>query len=162
MSWVFDCLIEIGFKKERKNSLRKKVDFFFWGVIVVIASRKSKEEKGSLGTDHLAMNVGRSKPFKKNEMVKVKVMSKLVNGNPTAFIPRRQMLDGCLIANEVVHHAKKKKLNNVDFKKSLPHHALNGVWKKKWIDWICASLQSASTSVLINAMSTKEFPWKEA
>ncbi|KAJ9562718.1 hypothetical protein OSB04_007878 [Centaurea solstitialis] len=68
----------------------------------------------------------------------VKVMSKLVNGNPTAFIPRGK----CWM---------------VDFKKSLPHHALNGVWKKKWIDWICASLQSASTSILINAMSTKEF-----
>ena len=49
----------------------------------------------------------------------VKVMNKLISGNQTTFIPGRQILDRCLVANEIVHFAKTQKkrmfLFKVDF-----------------------------------------------
>ncbi|KAJ9535108.1 hypothetical protein OSB04_un001812 [Centaurea solstitialis] len=96
-------------------------------------------------------------------------MSKLVSGNQTAFIPGRLMLDGCLIANEIVHHAKKKKMKmflfKVDFEKAFDSvnwiflfHTMEQMgFGKKWIGWINGCLKSASTSILINGTPSKEF-----
>ncbi|KAJ9551745.1 hypothetical protein OSB04_015790 [Centaurea solstitialis] len=65
-----------------------------------------------------------------------KVIGKIISEPQCAFIKGRNILDGCLIANEVA-----------DFVKN----------KKKWIGWISACLKSSSMSVLINGAPTKEF-----
>lgn len=93
----------------------------------------------------------------------------LIGPSQTAFISGRQILDGCLIANELVNHAKKNKrkllLFKVDFKKSFD--CVN--WKflldvmrqmgfgTKWCNWINNCLSSASISVLVNGSPSKEF-----
>jgi len=92
-------------------------------------------------------------------------MGKLVSGNQNAFVPGRQMMDGCLIANEVVLHAKKKKMKmflfKVDFDSvnwNFLFHTLEQMgFGKKWIGWIRSCLRSASTSILVNGTPSKEF-----
>ncbi|KAJ9561194.1 hypothetical protein OSB04_006354 [Centaurea solstitialis] len=103
----------------------------------------------------------------------VKVMGRVISGNQTAFIPGRQILDGCLVANEIVHFAKKKKkklfLFKVDFEKAFDCVNWNFLFStmsqmgfgQKWIMWIKGCLQSATTSVLINGSPTKEFQMKK-
>ncbi|GJW43442.1 reverse transcriptase domain, reverse transcriptase zinc-binding domain protein [Tanacetum coccineum] len=98
-----------------------------------------------------------------------KVIHKLIRPNQTAFLAGRQILDGTLIANEIVHCAKKEKFNllffKVDFKKAFD--SVN--WKflldimsqmgfgPKWRKWILACLSSASVSILKNGSPCKEF-----
>ncbi|KAJ9553924.1 hypothetical protein OSB04_017969 [Centaurea solstitialis] len=98
-----------------------------------------------------------------------KVMDKIISGNQTAFIKGRQILDGCLIANEVVSYASKKNLKllllKVDFEKafdSVNWSFLISVMKQmgfgqKWCHWIMGCLNSASVSVLVNGSPTPEF-----
>ncbi|GKD21782.1 RNA-directed DNA polymerase, eukaryota, reverse transcriptase zinc-binding domain protein [Tanacetum coccineum] len=81
----------------------------------------------------------------------------------------RQILDGCLIANEIIRMAHiedhKLLLFKVDFEKafdSVNWEFLFDVMKQfgfgdKWIGWIRSCLSSASISVLINGSPTKEF-----
>ncbi|KAJ9559906.1 hypothetical protein OSB04_005066 [Centaurea solstitialis] len=97
------------------------------------------------------------------------VLPKVISGNQTAFIAGRQILDGCLIANEIVQFAIKKKMKmflfKVDFEKAFDsvnwHFLLRTMeqmgFGSKWIGWIRGCLQSASTSVLINGSPTEEF-----
>ncbi|GJX43860.1 putative RNA-directed DNA polymerase, partial [Tanacetum coccineum] len=98
-----------------------------------------------------------------------KVIHKLIRPNQTSFLAGRQILDGNLIANEIVNYAKKEKLKlllfKVDFEKAFD--SVN--WKflidimcqmgfgAKWCKWIHACLSSASISILINGYPSKEF-----
>ncbi|GKA19575.1 RNA-directed DNA polymerase, eukaryota [Tanacetum coccineum] len=98
-----------------------------------------------------------------------KVIHKLIMPNQTAFIAGRQILDGCLIANEIVKFAKKEGIElllfKVDFEKAFD--SIN--WKfmfdvmrqmgfgSKWCKWIKACLSSASVSVLVNGSPTDKF-----
>ncbi|GJS38460.1 RNA-directed DNA polymerase, eukaryota [Tanacetum coccineum] len=101
-----------------------------------------------------------------------KVIHKLIRPNQTTFLSGRQILDGILIANEIVNYAKKEKLKllifKVDFEKAFD--SVN--WKflidimsqmgfsAKWCKLIHACLSSASISVLINGSPSKEFSMK--
>ncbi|KAJ9555268.1 hypothetical protein OSB04_009882 [Centaurea solstitialis] len=100
------------------------------------------------------------------------VMGKIINSSQSAFIKGRYILDGILVANEVVDFVKKKKnagfIFKVDFEKaydSVEWFFLLDCLKKmgfgaKWVSWIEACLKSSSVSVLVNGSPTKEFPMK--
>ncbi|GKB97469.1 cysteine-rich receptor-like protein kinase [Tanacetum coccineum] len=97
------------------------------------------------------------------------VIHKLIRKNQTAFISGRQILDGIMVANEIVNYAKKEGINllllKVDFEKafdSINWIFLLGVMKQmsfgaKWCSWIYACLSSASVSILVNGSPTTEF-----
>ncbi|GKB90878.1 putative RNA-directed DNA polymerase, eukaryota, reverse transcriptase zinc-binding domain protein [Tanacetum coccineum] len=71
-----------------------------------------------------------------------KVIHKLISPNQSAFLTGRQILDGSLIANEIIDVASKEKLRlllfKVDFEKAF----------------------DTSASILINGSPSKEFPMK--
>nr|GFA52891.1 cysteine-rich receptor-like protein kinase [Tanacetum cinerariifolium] len=97
------------------------------------------------------------------------VIHNLIRQNQTAFISGRQILGGIIVANEIVHYAKKERINvlllKVDFEKafdSINWIFLLDVMKQmgfgaKWCLWIYACLSSASVSVLVNGSPTNEF-----
>ncbi|KAJ9539609.1 hypothetical protein OSB04_026115 [Centaurea solstitialis] len=98
-----------------------------------------------------------------------KVIGKVISDPQSAFIKGRNILDGVLIANEVVDFVRFKKrkglIFKVDFEKaydSVDWNFLLGTMNrmgfgKKWIGWISACLRSSSTSVLVNGSPSKEF-----
>ncbi|KAJ9537397.1 hypothetical protein OSB04_030130 [Centaurea solstitialis] len=97
------------------------------------------------------------------------VLDTVVSKNQTAFVKGRNILDGPLLVNEVIHWAKriKKKLLifKVDFAKafdSLNWSFLDSVlnqmgFGKKWRDWVKGCVGTAKMSVLINGSPTNEF-----
>ncbi|PNX92269.1 cysteine-rich receptor-like protein kinase [Trifolium pratense] len=98
-----------------------------------------------------------------------KVISSVVSETQSAFISGRQILDGILIANEIVDEAKRKKkeafMFKVDFEKafdSVDWNFLDIVMQKmgfheKWRSWITECLKTNSISVLVNGSPSKEF-----
>ncbi|GJT84084.1 putative RNA-directed DNA polymerase, partial [Tanacetum coccineum] len=98
-----------------------------------------------------------------------KVMPSIIGPNQTAFIAGRQILGGCLVANEIIRMANIEKhkllLFKVDFEKAFD--SVNWIFLcntmrqmgfgEKWIKWICACLSSASISVLVNGSPSREF-----
>ncbi|GJU54017.1 putative RNA-directed DNA polymerase [Tanacetum coccineum] len=82
---------------------------------------------------------------------------------------RRQILDGSLIANEIVNFVKEKKINlllfKVDFEKAFDSVNWNFLldtmsqmnFGPKWCNWISSCLSSSSVSVLVNGSASKEF-----
>ncbi|KAJ9541035.1 LOW QUALITY PROTEIN: hypothetical protein OSB04_027541 [Centaurea solstitialis] len=100
------------------------------------------------------------------------VMGKIINSSQSAFIKGRYILDGILIANEIVDYVKKKKkegfIFKVDFEKAydsvewpfLLDCLLKMGFGAKWVSWIEACLKSSSISVLVNGSPTLEFPMK--
>jgi len=97
------------------------------------------------------------------------VMPSLIGEAQTAFVAGRQILDGALIANEVVHWLKKRKKQGVllklDFQKAydtIDWDSLDLVLERMgfgelWRRWIKRCISSASMSVLINGAPTKPF-----
>ncbi|GJT68087.1 putative RNA-directed DNA polymerase [Tanacetum coccineum] len=97
------------------------------------------------------------------------VIHKVISPNQTAFLSGRQILDGVVIANEIVNYAKQAGLNlllfKVDFEKafdSVNWNFLLYVMEKmgfgvKWRHWIKGCISSASVSVLINGSPSCEF-----
>ncbi|MCI00018.1 LINE-1 reverse transcriptase like, partial [Trifolium medium] len=98
-----------------------------------------------------------------------KFLPKLIDETQSAFVQGRQILDGVLIANEVIDEAKRKKrdvlLFKVDFEKaydSVDWDFLDFVMEKmhfpeKWRRWISECIRTPSISVLINGCPSKEF-----
>ncbi|GAU41975.1 hypothetical protein TSUD_306810 [Trifolium subterraneum] len=88
---------------------------------------------------------------------------------PISLVGYRQILDGILIANEVVDDAKKRKkemlMFKVDFEKaydSVEWGYLDSVMMKmgfstKWRQWIMTCVSTATVSVLVNGSPTNEF-----
>ncbi|GKV01491.1 hypothetical protein SLEP1_g14041 [Rubroshorea leprosula] len=86
-----------------------------------------------------------------------------------AFIGGKELVDGFVIANEVIDEVKRKKktcfIFKVDFKKAydkvcwefisymMMRMGFNAIWRK----WILECLSSSSVSVLINGSPTKQF-----
>jgi hypothetical protein len=101
-----------------------------------------------------------------------RVIHKLIGPNQTTFLKGRQILDGCMIANEIVNFAKSEGIKmlifKVDFEKafdSVNWEFLFDIMSQmnfgsKWIKWISSCLSSATVSVLINESPSKEFKMK--
>ncbi|KAJ9542842.1 hypothetical protein OSB04_029348 [Centaurea solstitialis] len=94
-----------------------------------------------------------------------KVIGKIISKSQSAFIKRRHILDGVLVANEVVDYVRQKKKKRVDFEKAyysvewdfLLDSLENMGFGSKWRRWIEACLRSSTMSVLVNGSPTKEF-----
>lgn len=98
-----------------------------------------------------------------------KVIHVVIAECQSAFIRGRQILDGILVANEVVDDAKRRKrevvLFKVDFEKA--YNSVN--WEfldfmmtkmgfdRKWRRWIKECISTPSVSVLVNGSPSKEF-----
>ncbi|CAJ2647900.1 unnamed protein product [Trifolium pratense] len=98
------------------------------------------------------------------------VMGSVISASQTAFVQGRQILDGILVANEVVDEARKSKkelfLFKVDFEKaydSVDWGYLDAVMGRMgfptlWRKWIKECVCTATASVLVNGSPTDEFP----
>ncbi|KAK2429614.1 hypothetical protein QL285_028038 [Trifolium repens] len=98
------------------------------------------------------------------------VIGSVISEAQTAFVKSRQILDGVLIANEVVDEARRSKkellLFKVDFEKaydSVDWDYLDDVMGKMafpvlWRKWIRECVRTATASVLVNGSPTEEFP----
>jgi hypothetical protein len=98
------------------------------------------------------------------------VIGSVISETQTAFVKDRQILDGILIANEVVDEARRLKkellLFKVDFEKaydSVDWGYLDAVMGKMgfpslWRKWIRECISTATASVLVNGSPTDEFP----
>lgn len=98
-----------------------------------------------------------------------KVIASVISPNQSAFIAGRKILDGNLIANEVIRMASIENLKlllfKVDFEKAFDSVNWNFLldimrqmgFSLKWRKWISSCLSSASISVLINGSPSKEF-----
>lgn len=97
------------------------------------------------------------------------VMGSVVSESQSAFIKGKQILDGILIANEVVDEAKRSNkellLFKVDFEKaydSVDLRYLDSVMASMnfpsiWRKWISECVGTATASVLVNGCPTEEF-----
>jgi len=102
------------------------------------------------------------------------VISSVVSETQSAFVKNRQILDGILIANEVVDEARKFKkellLFKVDFEKaydSVDWGYLDAVMEGMsfpvlWRKWIRECVGTATTSVLVNGCLHMSFNCIEA
>ncbi|GAU20017.1 hypothetical protein TSUD_273520 [Trifolium subterraneum] len=98
------------------------------------------------------------------------VIGSVISESQTAFVKDRQILDGILIANEVVDEARKTKkeliLFKVDFEKaydSVDWDYLDAVMVRMsfptlWRKWIKECVCTATASVLVNGSPTDTFP----
>ncbi|GJZ68852.1 putative RNA-directed DNA polymerase, eukaryota, reverse transcriptase zinc-binding domain protein [Tanacetum coccineum] len=98
-----------------------------------------------------------------------KVIPSIINPNQSAFIAGRKILDGCLIANEIIRMASIENLQllifKVDFVKAFDSVIWNFLFdimrqmgfSSKWRKWMFSCLSSASISVIVNGSPTKEF-----
>ncbi|XP_024640465.1 uncharacterized protein [Medicago truncatula] len=96
----------------------------------------------------------------------------VISVNQSAFVKGRQILDGILVANEVVDDARKCKrellLFKVDFEKAydfIDWTYLDEVMQKMgfsvlWRKWIKECIGTTTASVLVNGSPTDEFPLK--
>jgi len=97
------------------------------------------------------------------------VIGSVVSGSQSAFVKGHQILDGILVANEIVDAARKSKkellLSKVDFEKayvSIDLDYLDDVMVKMgfltlWRKWMKECTGMASTLVLVNGSPTDEF-----
>ncbi|GMQ01732.1 hypothetical protein CsSME_00048274 [Camellia sinensis var. sinensis] len=97
------------------------------------------------------------------------VMSEVISETQSAFVGERNILDGVLIANEVVDGWKKSKkrglLLKLDFEKAfdsinwgfLFSMLSNFGFGYKWISWMVECISTVRISVLVNGSPTKEF-----
>lgn len=85
-----------------------------------------------------------------------------------AFIKGRQILDGVLIANELVDEASREKkevmLFKVDFEKAysvtwefLEYMMRRMCFEEKWRKWVGECLSTTKVSILVNGSPTEEF-----
>ena len=98
-----------------------------------------------------------------------KVMNSLIGPQQSSFIKGRQILDGALIASEIIDSCKKSKTEAMMMKLDF-HKAFDSVsWKYldwvleqmnfplKWREWIRSCTMSASASLLINGSPSDPF-----
>lgn len=96
------------------------------------------------------------------------VLSSIVSPNQTAFLPKRHILDGVVVVNEIVDFAKKTKeclILKIDFEKaynSVNWSFLEDMLRKfgfceKWISWMRATIFTGKSPILVNGRSTSEF-----
>lgn len=98
-----------------------------------------------------------------------KVMGSLIGPFQSAFVEGRQILDGALIAGELIDTCKRKKISSIilklDFHKAFDSISLNFLdwildqmgFPMQWRKWIRACTISAAASILINGTPTTPF-----
>ena len=98
------------------------------------------------------------------------VIGRVVSDSQSAFVKRKQILDGILVANEAVDKARRLKkdmlLFNVDFEKaynSVDLSYLDMVIQRMnfptlWRKWMSECVGTTTISVLVNGCPTEEFP----
>ncbi|GKU94281.1 hypothetical protein SLEP1_g7800 [Rubroshorea leprosula] len=99
-----------------------------------------------------------------------KVLPKVIGEQQMAFIEGRHLMDGAVIANEVIDEVKRKKkkgfLFKVDFEKAydkvcwefLDYMMTRMGFCATWRKWIQECLESSSVSILVNGSPTNQFP----
>jgi hypothetical protein len=97
-----------------------------------------------------------------------KVMDSIISCSQSAFIRGRNLVDGVLVANEVVDWVKKANIDclifKVDFEKAydsvewgfLEYMLYRFGFSDKWIEWIRVCVFAGNLSVLVNGSPTKE------
>jgi len=97
------------------------------------------------------------------------VMGSVVPDVQSVFVKGKQILDGILIANEVVDEARRMKkellLFKVDFEKAYDSVDLNYLdsvmvqmnFRTLWRKWISECVGTTMASVLVNGSPTEEF-----
>ncbi|GKV12840.1 hypothetical protein SLEP1_g23934 [Rubroshorea leprosula] len=98
-----------------------------------------------------------------------KVLDELIGEQQMAFISGRQLMDGVVIANELVDEAKKRKKSTfmfkIDFEKAydkvswsfLDYMMLRMGFCTTWRKWIRECLETSTVSILVNGSSTRQF-----
>lgn len=98
-----------------------------------------------------------------------RVMDCLIGPHQSSFIAGRQILDGALIAGELIDTCRKKKIKatilKLDFHKAFDSVAWSFLewimiqmgFPRLWISWILSCVSSAAASILINGSPTKPF-----
>lgn len=93
----------------------------------------------------------------------------MISDTQSVFIRGRQILDGVMIATELVDEAKKLKKKGVMFKVNFEKAYDSVSWEylefvmgkmgfaQKWIGWMMACVSSASIFVLVNGSPIEEF-----
>lgn len=98
-----------------------------------------------------------------------KVMNSLIGPHQSSFVAGRQILDGTLIAGEIIETCKRKRISATMLKLDF-HKAFNSIsWENlewtlvqmgfrvKWREWIRACTMNAAASIIINGSPTKPF-----
>ena len=90
------------------------------------------------------------------------IMGLIISLSQSAFIRGRQILDGALVAAEIIDSCKKRKtlttILKLDFNKAFDSVSWRFlIWvlsqmgfPQKWVDWVWSCISSATTSILIN------------
>ncbi|GAU30605.1 hypothetical protein TSUD_62250 [Trifolium subterraneum] len=98
-----------------------------------------------------------------------KVLGKIISNCQSAFLPRRQILDGVVVLNEIIDLANKRKdgclLFKVDFERAydtvswrfLERMMIKMGFTEGWLKWMRACIFDSSMSVLINGSPTVDF-----
>ncbi|KAL9675464.1 hypothetical protein QQ045_003666 [Rhodiola kirilowii] len=100
------------------------------------------------------------------------VLPLLISPNQSAFIANRNILDGIMVTNELIHAMKTEKRQalviKLDFRKAYDYVSWNYLemiqrrmgFGCKWIGWMAECYSSARLAVLINGSPSKEFAMK--
>ncbi|XP_058752759.1 uncharacterized protein LOC131625939 [Vicia villosa] len=98
-----------------------------------------------------------------------KVLLSIISNCQSAFVPGRQLLDGVLVANEVVDYARKEGSKcipfKVDFEKAYDKVSWNFLrymmqrmdFGHRWLKWMELLVFNSNMSILVNGSPTKEF-----
>jgi len=98
------------------------------------------------------------------------IIGSVISDSQSAFVKGRQILNGILVANEMVDNARRSNkellIFKVDFEKaydSIDWCYLDNVMHKMgfpvlWRKWIKECIGTASASILVNGSPTTEFP----
>eukprot|EP00253_Pinus_taeda_P026164 PITA_26164 len=97
------------------------------------------------------------------------ILDKLISAEQTCFVEGRQILDGLVVTQEIIHSLKVKKQKGMMIKLDLSkaYDRLNWNYLEKvlesfsfnrrWIDWIHSMVSSPNFSILVNGTPSKTF-----
>lgn len=100
------------------------------------------------------------------------VLGGVISKMKSAFLPRRQILDGVVVVNELLDWAKRNKesrlLLKVDFEKNydlvnwsyLEYILRRMGFAERWCMWMRSCIMAGNVSVLVNGSPTDEFQVK--